>query len=276
MPTETFTPERSDWASVPIQRLGLKIAGSPLEPLLVEFHAELEHAGIHRVKPVFYLSTEWGVPFGTVAIAIPFYLAHAELTRLHTERVGHIEGLTPADILRYFRHEMGHVINYAYELYQRQDWIGLFGSMDQPYEEEYNPKPFSRSHVRHLPGWYAQKHPDEDWAETFAVWMTPGRDWRADYADWPVALAKLDYCDRVLAELRDREPAVTAADLDEDVGEMTCSLEQFYARLPEEPDRFPPALDGTLRHLRGPRPARRELDGSPTAGLGPDSRWNRN
>src|SRR5438067_2597 len=83
---------------------------------------------------------------------------------------------------RYFRHEMGHVVNYAYRLYKRDDWTARFGSIDLPYEEEYAPEPFSRRFVRHLPGWYAQKHPDEDWAETFAVWLTPQRDWRADYA----------------------------------------------------------------------------------------------
>ena len=25
----------------------------------------------------------------------------------------------------------------------------------------------------HLDPWYAQSHPDEDFAETFAVWLTP-------------------------------------------------------------------------------------------------------
>lgn len=247
MPTETFTPDHRDWTALPIQRLGLNISGSPLESLLAEFKTELERVSIRRVKPVFYLSTEWGVPFDTVAIAIPFYLAHPELTKVHAERVGHIEGFTRADILRYVRHEMGHVINYAYRLYDREDWTRLFGAIDQPYIEEYTPSPFSRRFVRHLPGWYAQKHPDEDWAETFAVWMTPARDWRADYADWPIALAKLECCDRILTELRDKEPIVTAADLDEDVAEMTSSIDQYYAAIPEEPTLFPRVLDGTLR-----------------------------
>src|SRR5579884_793487 len=229
MPTETFSTTKPDWASVPISSLNLAIKGTVLEPILTEFGKELERAGILRVKPVFYLSTEWGVPTGTVAIAIPFYLAHPELTRLHAERAGHVEGIDPADILRYLRHEMGHVINYAYQLYERPDWTAQFGSIDAPYHEEYRPEPFSRRHVRHLPGWYAQKHPDEDWAETFAVWMTPGRDWRADYTDWPVALAKLEYCDRVMAEVRDQDPIITATDLDEDVSEMTCSIDQYYA-----------------------------------------------
>src|SRR5262249_59734479 len=97
---------------------------------------------------------------------------------LGDEQTGHLEGVGRVELLRYLRHEMGHVVNYAYQLYEREDWVELFGSMTQPYEEEYRPEPFSRRFVRHLPGWYAQKHPDEDWAETFAVWMTPGLDWR--------------------------------------------------------------------------------------------------
>ena len=99
------------------------------------------------------------MPFGTVVIGIPFYLARPELTELHGEEVGHIEGFSRQDILRYLRHEMGHVINYAYKLYDEEDWVKLFGSITQPYLEDYRPQPFSRRYVRHLPGWYAQKHP---------------------------------------------------------------------------------------------------------------------
>src|SRR5205807_2605870 len=161
-----------------------------------------------KLQPHFYLSTEWGVPFGTVAVAIPFYLARPDLTVMQAERAGFVEGISRADILRYLRHEMGHVVNYAYMLYDDAEWVERFGSITQPYEDEYRPEPFSRRFVRHLPGWYAQKHPDEDWAETFAVWLTPGRNWQEDYASWPTALAKLTFCDRRMKELSDREPAV--------------------------------------------------------------------
>jgi hypothetical protein len=115
--------------------------------------------------------------------------------------------------------------------------------------EDYKPKPFSRRFVRHLPGWYAQKHPDEDWAETFAVWMTPGLDWRGEYGGWPAALAKLEYCDRKLTSLADQEPAVTADDLDEDVGQIPYSLDQFYGHSPPDEKDFPPGLDGALKAI---------------------------
>lgn len=249
MTVTDFKFHETPWGATPIRRLGLQIQGSWLEPILEEFENELRGRDIRRVRPKFYLSTEWGVPFGTVAIAIPFYLARKDLINLHAECSGYIEGVHPADLLRYLRHEMGHVINYAYRLYEEEEWIRLFGSITQPYVEEYRPEPFSQRYVRHLPGWYAQKHPDEDWAETFAVWLTPDLDWRAEYRSWPVALAKLEYCDRSLSVLRDRDPVASEEELDEDVGELTYSVEEFYRSQAAGPFDFPPGLDGALRTI---------------------------
>jgi hypothetical protein len=268
MPVEHFTPtEQTIWAT-PIRDLELQIAGTRLEPVVKKFEAELRRAGIHKLRPHIYLSDAWGVPFGTISIAIPFYLARPDLTTLHARHDGHVEGTSPTDVLRYLRHEMGHVVNYAYRLYEREDWIKQFGSITQPYLEEYRVEPFSRRFVRHLPGWYAQKHPDEDWAETFAVWMTPGLNWRSEYAGWPEALAKLTYCDRLMAELADRDPPVTATDADEAVEGMDYSLADYYRRMAGTQVELPPGLDGALRTIfeesgtfeepsgaAGPRPA---------------------
>jgi hypothetical protein len=254
MDTPAQSPEapfhESKLWSTPLRDLGVKIEGTPLEPVIAEFRRELEAAGIRKVKPHFYLTTDWVVHDDTIAIGIPFYLARPDLQRLHAEREGHVEGVGRRDLLRYLRHEMGHVINYAYQLYNREDWVRLFGSMTQPYEDEYRPEPFSRRFVVHLPGWYAQKHPDEDWAETFAVWMTPGTDWRAAYAGWPEALAKLEYCDRVMREIHDQEPLVTAVDLDWEVSNLTDSLEELYQSwaFPESEINLP-GIDGALQAI---------------------------
>jgi Putative zinc-binding metallo-peptidase len=239
----------SNLFGAPIRDLKLTIDDTRLAPVIEEFRAELALAGITRLSPTFYLSTEWGVVFGTVAIGIPFYLARPELTELHGEEVGHIEGFNRADILRYLRHEMGHVVNYAYKLYDEEAWVKLFGSITQPYVEAYRPTPFSRRFVRHLPGWYAQKHPDEDWAETFAVWMTPGPDWRTEYAQWPTALAKLEFCALTMTELAQRDPLVTATELDEDVAELDYSLKEYYKSLPTETAPSAAGLDGNLRAI---------------------------
>ena len=248
-PAEAPFRETTLWSS-PIRELGLKIEGTPLEPAIAEFRRELATAGFRKLKPHYYLATDWVVHNDTIAIGIPFYLARPDLIALHAEQDGHLEGIGRAALLRYLRHEMGHVVNYAYQIYNREDWVRLFGSMTQPYEDEYRPEPFSRRYVRHLPGWYAQKHPDEDWAETFAVWLTPGSDWRVAYADWPGALAKLGYCDRLMAELRDRDPDVTAIDLDWDVGNLDYSLADHYQEwvIPAGEVRVP-GIDGALRAI---------------------------
>jgi hypothetical protein len=247
--SDTVHPlEPTAW-SAPIRGLGLAIEGTELASVLAEFEAELDRVGITAVRPRYYLSSEWGVPFESTAIAIPFYLARPDLVALQREHHGYVEGVSRADILRYLRHEMGHVVNYAWRLFEQPEWVERFGSITQPYEEEYRPEPFSPRYVVHLPGWYAQKHPDEDWSETFAVWMTPGRDWRAEYAAWPVALAKLEYCDRTMRRLRHVPPLVTSAHLDEDVGEIDVSLREWFAEHEGQPEPFPPGLDGALRAI---------------------------
>ncbi|HEY7424610.1 MAG TPA: putative zinc-binding metallopeptidase [Gemmataceae bacterium] len=246
--------EANPWKT-PLRDLGLTILGTPLDKVLQDFQRELQQRGLTRVEPKFYLSTEWGVPFGTISIAIPFYLARADLTKLHAERGGLVEGAGPADILRYLRHEMGHVFNYAYKLYEEAEWVRHFGDINQEYVEEYRPRPFHPAYVRHLPGWYAQKHPDEDWAETFAVWLTPDFDWRRRYAAASVALAKLEYCDRTMNVLRGREPLVREEELDEDVGAIGSSLDDFYQEHVPPGGDVPPEVDDALQTIFGDLPA---------------------
>jgi hypothetical protein len=230
----------------------LQIEGRALERVIDRFRAELEACGITHVKPAFYLTDEWGVPEGTVAIGIPFYLADDQLLRLHGMRGVIVEGDGEQDILRYLRHEMGHVVNYAYRLFAAPEWTELFGQMSLPYEEEYSAVPFSSDFVRHLPGSYAQKHPDEDWAETFAVWVTPGLPWRELYADSPGALRKIEYCDRTMRSLRDQPPLVTSTELDYDVQRITTTLQDYYAD-GQWSIRIPRSLDSDLQAIFRPR-----------------------
>jgi hypothetical protein len=106
--------------------------------------------------------------------------------------------------------------------------------------------------VRHLPGWYAQKHPDEDWSETFAVWLTPaqpGKDWREEYKGWATALAKLEYCERVMKELAERPPPRAPEELDEDVRQLPYSLDEFYKAADGDGQEMPPGLAGSLRAI---------------------------
>src|SRR5260370_33848068 len=122
-PTPMPSFKESSLRAVPIRDLGLSITGTALEPIIASFEKEREAAGVKRLQPRFYLSTEWGVPYETIAIGIPFYLARPELTQIQEEQTCHVEGAGAKDILRYLRHEMGHVVNYAYRLHEHKERV---------------------------------------------------------------------------------------------------------------------------------------------------------
>lgn len=228
----TWNEERDLLLGQRISGLGLAIAGTRVERLVARLHAELAEHGVAFHPPV-YLSDQWGCPDGTPLIGVPFYLADARLERIEAEHAGAIE--SDEEAMRYLRHEAGHAFNYAFRFHERAEFSALFGDFARPYDEHYPADPLSRDHVRHILGWYAQKHPDEDFAETFAVWLTPDVDWREEYAGWG-ALRKLEWVDammREVAALAPEAPAITADDLPVDA--MDWTLSEHYAgdeRLP--------------------------------------------
>jgi len=208
--------------------LELKIEGSGLEERIAELEAELAQKGI-RFRPHYWLADEWFCPDGVPGIAIPFYLAHPRLRRLELTQVLEIEGGTREWCMMILRHEAGHAIENAYNLRRRPKRRALFGDSSEPYPESYAPKPYSRSFVVHLDSWYAQSHPDEDFAETFAVWLTPGSDWRERYRDWP-ALKKLEYVDELMQQVKDRPPAVATRRTPFSLGSLRRTLRVHYRR----------------------------------------------
>ena len=157
--------------------LGITIGGSQLKRYIVELHNELNTCGI-RLRIHFWLSDEWFTPDGVHGVAIPFYLAHPLLARLEMNQLLEVEGGTKAWCMRILRHEAGHAIDHAYQLQRKRHRQKLFGKSSMEYPEHYTPKPYSKSFAIHLDPWYAQSHPDEDFAETFAVWLTPHSMWR--------------------------------------------------------------------------------------------------
>jgi len=247
--TSDWERERGSLLDQRISELGLSVRGSLVEKYVDRLYAELDAKAL-RVHPPVYLSDEWGCPEGTPLIGVPFYLADQRLARIEEELAVEVE--SEADVMRYLRHEAGHAFNYAYRLYDLADWRRIFGPYSRPYRDRFRANPFSREYVRHILGWYAQKHPDEDFAETFAVWLTPGRDWRTEYAGWP-ALAKLEYVDRVMQNVGDQLPdAPTPDDDDLPVESMQYTLAEHYRSLDEplplDDDRH---FDGDLRTLFG-------------------------
>jgi Putative zinc-binding metallo-peptidase len=229
---EKAPPDVQEILTKPIKELGLKLEGSPLERYVQKLYRELERKGIKRFRPLCYLSDEWGCPSGEPVIGIPFYLADPKLARLE-KAMNDLED--EREILMYLRHEAGHAFNYAYELYKAPEWRELFGPFRRAYRDDYRPVPFSRHFVRHIAGWYAQKHPDEDFAETFAVWLTPGSKWRRKYRAWPGALAKLRYVDRIARKVRDTPPIRERGATDITVDEMETTVAEFYDEKVQEP-----------------------------------------
>jgi hypothetical protein len=219
-----ITPRRRALLKTAIRDLGLRLEGSPLTPLLGRLERELRRK-LERFQPRYYLTDEWGCPSGQPVIGIPFYIADRELARVEKSANG-LE--TPREILMYLRHEAGHAFNYAYRLYQRPQWRATFGSYRRRYTDDYRPVPFSRDYVRHLPGWYSQKHPDEDFAETFAVWLTPKSNWRVRYRGWP-AMKKLRLVNRFARELSGREPLVKRGRPDITADQMTMTVGEYVA-----------------------------------------------
>jgi len=227
---EKAPPDVQEILNKPIKELGLKLEGSPLERLVQQLYRELDRKGLSRFRPLCYLSDEWGCPSGEPVIGIPFYLADPKLARLEKE-MNDLEDRH--EIMMYLRHEAGHAFNYAYALYRTPEWRDLFGPFRRPYRDGYRPVPFSRQFVRHIAGWYAQKHPDEDFAETFAVWLTPRSRWRERYKGWG-AMTKLRYVDRMARRLRATEPVRPQGHTDITVEEMETTVEDFYKKAMEE------------------------------------------
>ncbi len=211
--------------------LGLDLTRPWLTMRIEQLYRELAARGL-RFRPRAWLSDEWFTPKEAPGIAIPFYLAHQRLTRLERTMMLQAEGDSPAECMRILRHEAGHAIQFAYGLHRRKRWRELFGSASVPYPDTYQPRPYSRRYVLHIDNHYAQAHPDEDFAETFAVWLTPGSNWRRKYATWP-ALDKLEYVNALMRDIARAAPAAGSRRKVDPVGSLRITLREHYRRRQE-------------------------------------------
>jgi hypothetical protein len=222
------------WADLPdeellevrLSELGVRIEGTWLEAQVDQLYDELQSRSI-VLRPHVWLAEEWFSPDGIPGIAIPFFLAHPRLTRLERKFMLEAEGGNPSWCMKILRHETGHCLDTAYRLHHRRSWQRVFGKASQPYPEYYQPRPYSKSFVLHLDLWYAQSHPCEDFAETFAVWLKPRSRWRSDYEGWP-ARKKLEYVDDLFQELKGQRPLVTSKQHAYSIKTETKSLRQHY------------------------------------------------
>ena len=261
-PASRSPPVREpEWANWPDEKLldlrlcdlNLRIAGTEIRSRIIQLHRELEERQI-LFRPYFWLANDWFTPDGVPGIAIPFYLAHPRLARLELSQMLEVEGGTPEWCMRIMRHETGHALDNAYRLRRRRRRQQLFGKSSRRYPEYYSPRPYSKRFVLHLEPWYAQSHPDEDFAETFAVWLSPGSAWQKRYAGWP-ALKKLEYADDLMRSIGAQPPTVTARRRVEALPTLRKTLREHYR---EKRRRYgldyPNVYDRELRRLFSDQP----------------------
>jgi hypothetical protein len=210
--------------------LKLDLEQTLLYGCIKKLYEELDKKRLFR--PPYYFTCagdEWGCPDRVPIVGIPFHLADDRLVRIERE-MGYAT-YDKQDLMALLRHEAGHAINYAYELFDEKEWREVFGDFYATYPTNFRFKfnPFSRSYVKSQgePKYYAQAHPDEDFAETFAVWLTPRSNWRNVYKKWP-SLKKLEYVDKVMRRLRNSRPLVTTGPLDSAYDSKTYTLIEYY------------------------------------------------
>jgi putative zinc-binding metallo-peptidase len=249
-------PRRFAWAALSddellqlrLKDLKVTVEGTWLERCLGDLNDELAERGL-RIRPHAWISNEWFSPDDTPGIAIPFYLAHPRLMRLERKMIIDVEGGTVPECMRILRHEAGHVLQVSYQLQRRRRWQELFGRSSTRYPRYYRPNPASRRYVYHLPRWYAQSHPDEDFAETFAVWLTPRSNWRKRYAGWP-ALKKLEYVDELMAGIATEKPVLTRRLHVDPLSRLTQTLAEHYEKKREHyAIDYPKIYDRDLRRI---------------------------
>ena len=252
----------ADWAALPDDTLleirmcdlGLGIEGTDLEARISAINIELDRRGL-KFRPRYWLSDEWFTPDGVPGVAIPFYLAHPRLAKLELAQMLEVEGGDEASCLRILRHEVGHALDNAYDLRRRPTRRRLFGSPATEYPEYYTPKPYSKSFVHHLDHWYAQSHPDEDFAETFAVWLDPESQWSTLYSGWP-AHRKLEYMDRLMREIARRRPVIRSKRVVDPLPRLKKTLGEHYRKKREHYGLdHPDFYDSDLRNLFSDAPA---------------------
>lgn len=208
--------------------LGLSLEGTALQRRVDRLQRELQKKGL-VFRPYVWLSTDWFTPEGSTGFAVPFYLAHRRLVRLEHTMMFEAEGSSHEACMKLLRHEAAHAFDNAYKLRARADWRRTFGAYSAPYRAAYRVDPRSRDHVQNLRMWYAQSHPAEDYAETFAVWLAPLSRWLKVYEGWP-ALRKLHALDKMLKDVGDLPPPHTSRDRDESLPKLTHTLREHYRK----------------------------------------------
>ena len=196
--------------TTPVNRLGLSLRSSLIQPQIDKHLALLKRRGI-KLRLHFYLGEDWGCVSGTSNIEVGFYDADPLLKELNREVRGWTNETREVDYL--LRHETGHAFCYAHRLYKNREFRNVFGVKGKffdtyPATDRYKPHPWSRDFVNPNRDHYAQKHPDEDFAETFGVWLSLPSNWQKAYRTRKGALTKLKFVADIVRHYGDKPPQV--------------------------------------------------------------------
>ncbi len=214
-----------------ICELPLKLETSPLQACVNQLYRELQRKGLRFFRPEVYLGDEWFSPSGVPAISIPFYLAHPKLMALEKRTMGMVEGDTRKEFMQLLRHEAGHSFEHAYSIKKGREWQALFGNPSRKYTPSlYEIEEHSTDFVSNLRDCYAQAHPDEDFAETFAVWLNPAVDWKREYRSWPGAYAKLQFIEGLVEKYGNTLPVVNGGRKLGEAKRLRSHLSRYYRK----------------------------------------------
>lgn len=206
--------------------LPLRLNGSVVQERAKIIFDELEAREI-CFRPSIWIAEEWYNPDEVVGFAVPFYLLHPRLIRLERKMMLEAEGVSLTEAMSILRHETGHAVDEAFQLRKMPRYRQVFGSPNRAYPTDYIADSDSRDYVHHLNAWYAQSHPVEDFAETFAVWLKSERSWRRKYRDWP-ALEKLQVVSEWMEERRKVAPKIKPRKIANELESSTRTLAEHY------------------------------------------------
>jgi hypothetical protein len=196
--------------------------------LINKLYSEIKMKGLN-FRPHIWISDDWFCPDDVPGFALPFYLFHPKLRALEKEFTGELEGSTEREMMKLLRHETGHALENAFKLKENIKRTQVFGDSSSPYPYEYAPKLYSKKFVRHLGDGYAQAHPDEDFAETFAVWLTPQSKWRQKYLGWN-ALYKLQSLHQMMKELKGKKALVKNSVEIDSFKDLNIKLKTYFKK----------------------------------------------
>ncbi|MBI1883717.1 MAG: putative zinc-binding metallopeptidase [Chlamydiae bacterium] len=225
--------ELEDVLQSPVHSLGLTLRGSRMERCIQDLLQELNHFKI-ILRPHFYLSDGYGTCEGTANIGLAFWDVDHTLSLIAARYLGEYYRLE--DIRMVLRHEMGHAFCYSYKLYRLKEFRQVFRVKGHffntyPVGNRYHRNPWSHDFVNPCGDCYAQKHPDDDFAETFATLLSSKLNWKRRYRHRKGALAKLYYVESLIQEWG-RRRVIVKNDLSKVYGpveEISSTVRRFFA-----------------------------------------------